>query len=270
MTTPCMSFGDLLLVSLAAGVVVMALAYLIARRRSDMGWVDAGWTVGLVTAALGVTALAGGHPGRRALVAVFVTLWGGRLSLLIIRRLLTRSEDSRYRSLREHWGPRTRLYMPLLFAVEACLTPVFAVPLIAVARLDRPPGVWDFLAGAVWLTAFAGEWIADRQLARFRASTWNRGKTCREGLWRYSRHPNYFFEWVHWWTYVVMAAGTLAILPALAGPALMALFLIKLTGIPHAERQALAHRGEDYCAYQRTTNAFFPWWPRESDEQVRG
>jgi steroid 5-alpha reductase family enzyme len=108
------------------------------------------------------------------------------------------------------------------------------------------------------MVALTGESIADRQLARFRASPSNRGKVCREGLWRYSRHPNYFFEWFHWWAYAWLAVGSpLWWLPIL-GVVVMYLFLTRVTGVPPTEAQAIRSRGDAYREYQRTTNAFFP------------
>jgi len=123
--------------------------------------------------------------------------------------------------------------------------------------------VTDLLAVGVFLVSVAGEAIADRQLAGFRADPANRGKTCRTGLWRYSRHPNYFFEWVHWWSYVLLGLGSPYWLVTILGPALMLVFLFKITGIPATEERALLTRGEDYRNYQRTTSPFFPWFPKE-------
>jgi steroid 5-alpha reductase family enzyme len=121
-------------------------------------------------------------------------------------------------------------------------------------------------AAALFIGALAvvGESIADGQLARFRADPANRGRTCREGLWRYSRHPNYFFEWIHWWAYVPLAASSAWWPATLAGPALMLFFILYVTGIPPTEERALLSRGDDYREYQRTTSAFFPWFPRRS------
>jgi steroid 5-alpha reductase family enzyme len=116
------------------------------------------------------------------------------------------------------------------------------------------------LAGViVWLIAVAGETIADRQLARFRRDPANRGQVCRAGLWRYSRHPNYFFEWVHWLSYVLIGHGEWL---TWIGPVGMLLFLFRVTGIPYTEMQALKSRGDRYREYQSTTNVFFPWFPR--------
>jgi steroid 5-alpha reductase family enzyme len=104
--------------------------------------------------------------------------------------------------------------------------------------------------------------LADRQLTRFRADPANKRKTCRRGLWRYSRHPNYFFEWLLWTSYVPLSWGSPIFALSLLGPGLLFLFLTRVSGIPPTEAQALASRGDDYRAYQRTTSAFFPWFPR--------
>ena len=117
----------------------------------------------------------------------------------------------------------------------------------------------------LWLVALGGETLADRQLAGFKADPSNRGKVCRTGLWRSSRHPNYFFEWLVWVSLFVVA------LPAPWGwitifaPALMLFFLLRVTGIPYTEQQSLRSKGDAYRAYQRTTNAFFPWFPKKEN-----
>ena len=122
-----------------------------------------------------------------------------------------------------------------------------------------------WLGLALGLLAIGGETLADRQLERFRLNPANRGKVCREGLWYYSRHPNYFFEWLYWWAFVLMGIGTSYGWWTLLGPLFMLLFLFKLTGIPYTEKQALASRGEAYRAYQKSTPMFFPWFPRRND-----
>jgi steroid 5-alpha reductase family enzyme len=110
----------------------------------------------------------------------------------------------------------------------------------------------------------AGEALADRQLAAHRRDPANKGKTCRSGLWRYSRHPNYFFEFLHWFAYVFLAVGMGIgwIAASLIGPAVMLVFLYRVTGIPYTEAQALRSRGEDYAEYQRTTSPFLPLPPK--------
>ena len=112
--------------------------------------------------------------------------------------------------------------------------------------------------------------LADRQLSAFKADPANRGRTCRQGLWRWSRHPNYFFEWVHWLAYVPLAWGSSWWPATLLAPAIMLYLVTKVTGIPPTEAQSLRSRGEDYADYQRTTSAFFPWPPRPHTPMENG
>ena len=139
---------------------------------------------------------------------------------------------------------------------------VIADPWGVTTLLDLGVGL---LFVAVWLLAVGGEVLADRQLAVWRANPAHRGRVCRAGLWRYSRHPNYFFEWLHWWSYPLLAWGSPEWQLTLLGPALMLYTLLKVTGIPYTEQQALASRGDDYRAYQHSTSAFIPWFPKKEN-----
>jgi len=207
-----------------------------------------------------------GDPARRVLLVILAGGWGFRLAWYILRdRVLRGEEDGRYRRMREHWGENAQRNLFLFFQAQAVFVVIFAVPFLAVAHAGRSGlDVWDWLGLAIWLIAVMGESLADRQLARFRADSNNRGKVCQTGLWKYSRHPNYFFEWVHWWAYVAMGLLGSWGWATLLGPLMMLLFLFRFTGIPHTERQALLSRGEAYRAYQRSTSVFIPWFPRSS------
>jgi steroid 5-alpha reductase family enzyme len=149
------------------------------------------------------------------------------------------------------------------FQLQALAVAAFSLPFLVLIHNPRPPfDLMESVGLLIWSVAIFGEARADRQLAHFRADPQNHGHVCREGLWYYSRHPNYFFEWLHWWAYVVMAIDAPDWLLTWIGPVAMGWALLKVTGIPVAEAQALASRGEEYATYQRTTNAFFPWFPR--------
>lgn len=257
------SIPALLLLAAAGMAGLMALLWLHQKLRRNAGWVDVGWSAGIGLTALLFAALSTGHPARRALVGAMTGLWSLRLAWYIARRVASEPEDGRYQALRASRAPHEQAFFFWFFQFQALLVVLFAVsPLIAM-RTPTGPLVWnDALAALIWLIAVVGESFADRQLAAFRRDPANRGRTCRAGLWRYSRHPNYFFEWVHWWAYVAMAIAAPVGWLTLLGPALMLFFLFKVTGIPPTEARALASRGDDYRAYQRTTSVFFPWPPK--------
>jgi steroid 5-alpha reductase family enzyme len=151
------------------------------------------------------------------------------------------------------------------FEAQGVLIALLSVPFVLVF-INAAPGLggWEYLGVALWLAGMLGESVADAQLNRFRADPANKGKTCRVGLWNFSRHPNYFCEWLVWVGYFVYALGSPGGWMAVYAPALMYLFLTRVTGIKATEEHALRSRGEDYRQYQRTTNAFFPWFPRRA------
>lgn len=239
----------------------MGLLWLVQRQIKNAGLVDAAWTFGV--GGLGIWyALSGGTGdwARRVIAAGLIGAWALRLGIHILRRVLSEPEDGRYRALKEAWGSAAHARLFRFYQYQALGAALFAVPLLLVAGNPLPLGWRDAVGGAIWLAALAGEWIADRQLAVFRADPASRGQVCQEGLWRYSRHPNYFFEWLHWWAYACFAAGApLGWLSALA-PLAMLYFILYVTGIPPTEAQAIRSRGEAYRQYQRTTSPFVPWF----------
>ena len=249
-----------ILALVAAALALQVGLWVIQLRTRDAATVDVGWTILVAGGAIAAALLSDGDPWRRAVVAAAAAVWALRLGgyLLTDRVLSGQGEDGRYLALRARWGRNAARNFFLLYAGQVVVAALFVAPLAAAMRGGALDG-WAAAGLAVWLVAVAGESVADRQLARFRADAAHRGAVCREGLWRYSRHPNYFFEWLHWWAYVFIGhAAPLTFL----GPAAMLLFLYRITGIPYTERQALASRGERYRAYQRTTSAFVPWPPR--------
>ena len=259
--------GPLEIALVGWGVVAsgMVLLYLWQLARKDAGIVDAGWAAGVGFLAVLYALALDGDPSRRIVLAVAGGGWGARLAAYLVRdRILPVGEDGRYKALRERWGPRAQAWFFLFFQVQALWAVMFSLPFLAVATNRTPSfSLADAMGIAVWIVAVGGETLSDRQLARFRANPSNRGKTCRDGLWRYSRHPNYFFEWVHWFAYLLLGLGSPLWLLTLLGPSLMFLFLFKVTGIPYTEAQALKSRGDDYRRYQATTSSFIPWFPKK-------
>ena len=249
-----------------ASTLVMVGLWLVQRGRRNAAILDVGWCVSFSLVVIWSALVVQGEPARRLLVAVLAGAWGFRLALhLYLDRVHGKPEDERYQTLRRQWGDRAQLYLFLLFQVEAVAVPLLCLPLLVLMQNPRPTfSLWELAGVLLWLAAVGGEWIADRQLARFRGDPANRGRTCREGLWRYSRHPNYFFEALHWWAYVLMGVGVPFGWVTLLGPLLMTVALLKVSGFPLAEAQALASRGEDYRNYQRSTSAFIPWFPKQT------
>ncbi|MDX2132693.1 MAG: DUF1295 domain-containing protein [Planctomycetota bacterium] len=251
------------LITLGASLVMVAL-WVVQVRIRDAGVVDVGWAACLGLAAVFCALTGEGDVIRRAIIGVMGGVWGLRLALhLLLDRVLQGPEDGRYRMMREKFGARMNAVFFAFFLAQALLVGMLAPPFV-LASLDgrAAPGVLDWAGLAVWVVGLVGETIADRQLKAFKARPDSRGKVCTVGLWRYSRHPNYFFEWIMWVGYAVVATGAPHGWIAWASPALMLLFVLKLTGIPPTEARAIRSRGEAYRAYQRTTSAFVPWFPK--------
>ena len=265
-----MSVAQLLLFGWVVMAAMMAALWFLQRARHDAGVVDVGWTAGLGSLAILYAVAGGGDPLRRGLVAVMAGGWSLRLAWhLLADRIVGKPEDGRYQALRARWGERAQVRFFVFFQAQAVADVVLSLPFLVAMRGGDALGAAGLAGVSVWVVAVLGEALADAQLARFRADPANRGATCRAGLWRASRHPNYFFEWLHWWSYVLLAAGSPAWWLALIGPALMVYFLVKLTGIPATEAQAVLSR-PDYAEYQRTTSAFVPWFPKRQGTRDGG
>jgi len=255
---------EFLLMTVGLSACVQVALWSHSLRTRNAGWVDFGWATGM---AIGAALLLGTPTARGRVVAFLFGAWAVRLAFHIWSDRLSggKGEDQRYQSLRAHWGDAANLHFLWFFLVQSLLVGIFlSPPLVAAYRTGPFPDVWDGWGMLILLVSVLGETTADRQLAAFRSDPDNRGRVCRSGLWKYSRHPNYFFEWVQWWGYVMMAVGAPLWILTLVGPALMYVFLRYLTGVPHAERQSLRSRGEAYRHYQQTTPVFFPWKPRAS------
>jgi steroid 5-alpha reductase family enzyme len=268
-----MSFWPQLLTVALAASALMTLLWLVQRRTRDAGVVDAGWAGGLAAAAIFAGATGSGHVGVRLLIALMGGLWGLRLCWHILSdRVLKGAEDGRYAMWREKLGPRVNRAFFWFFQAQAFFVVFLCVPFLLAAGTTQagplPGGLtWMHAAGAIlFITSKAGELIADQQLKAFKAKAENKGRTCRSGLWRFSRHPNYFCEWLIWVSFALVATGSVSGAGvrwlAWLAPTFMLFLILKVTGIPPTEKRALATRGEDYRRYQRETSAFVPWFPK--------
>ena len=247
-----------------ASAIVMTVAWYFSMRVKNVGYVDVVWA-GLMAAAAVLVGYEGvGSDLPRALVAFLGGIWGARLCIHLLKRVMHEPEDGRYQALRATWNGSPAKFF-FFFQMQALIVVLFSIPFYAAA--SRYAGAlcgWSIAAIVVWLISVFGEYLADRQLATFRADPNNKGKTCRAGLWAYSRHPNYFFEWLHWFTYVLLAINSEYFWYSLVGPVVMLAFLYRVSGIPWTEAQALRSRGDDYRRYQQEVSAFVPWFPHKS------
>ena len=245
--------------------VVMHLLWMWQKKSSRAGFVDVAWSLGTGGLGIGFCIAGNGMTDRRWILGVLIGLWGLRLTKHLWDRLSREGEDGRYESYRREKGQKAadRFYM-IFFQMQAVFALIFASPILIAANTpeDVELQLLDGVGVAIWVLALLGESIADRQLQKVRKDPANRGEVCRVGLWAWSRHPNYFFEWLHWFAYVAIGwHGDWRYL-TLFGPIAMLLFLFKFTGIPITEKQALRSRGEKYEKYQREVSVFFPLPPK--------
>ncbi len=259
-----MSFASLFGI---AGIVILALMtllWLLSLKIRNAGIVDAFWGSGFVVCCWVYFAFSKhGYLPRKVLLASMVTLWGVRLSLHIMGRNWGKDEDFRYRKWREEagtsWWWRSFIHV---FLLQGILLWVISAPFL-IAQIRMLPQRWtllDIAAVPVWLTGFFFETAGDWQLRRFRKNPENKGKVLDSGVWRYTRHPNYFGDAVQWWAYFLVAASTGAWWTVFS-PLVMTYLLVNVSGVPLLEKSLLENR-PGYREYVQKTPAFFPWFPR--------
>jgi steroid 5-alpha reductase family enzyme len=259
------SVWGLLLVGLVLASSVMALLWWLQVRIRDASHVDVAWAALIACAAILYALLADGDAGHRVLAAALASIWGFRLAAyLYVNRIRGKEEDGRYQELRRKWGGNANRNFFVFFQAQALFVVFFSLPFAFIA-LD--PGskisALAWIGVAVWAVGNAGTILSDYQLARWRANPENKGKTARAGLWSWSRHPNYFFEWVNWCGNALVATTAPWGWIAWVVPAGLLYLLFKVTGIPATEAQALRSRS-DYAEYQRTTSVFVPLPPKRA------
>lgn len=248
--------------------VIMCLLWLLGIRNRNFSYVDIGWSANFALLAALYGVLAPGWGPRKALIAAIFAIHGLRLAWHLSKRIIGQPEEGRYVQLRQEWsgasGGGLNLKFLAFFEFQAALNAFLSLPLL-LACLNPSTG-WhplEWLGAAISVTGLIGESTADAQLAAFKRHPANKGGVCAAGLWRYSRHPNYFFEWLIWVGYAIFALASPYGWLALAMPAVMLHFLINVTGIAATEAQALRSKGERYRRYQARTSAFVPWFPKK-------
>jgi steroid 5-alpha reductase family enzyme len=243
--------------------IYMTLAFVLALAKRNNGVADIAWGPGFVLTGWALFLLRGQGYMRQWLVLALVTLWGGRLAWHIFRRNRGREEDFRYAAWRRQWGEWFVLRSFLqVFMLQGLFMLLILAPVLRVVGQPQPPLNWlDLLGVLIWLKGFLFEVIGDRQLAAFRGKPANRGKLIDSGLWRYSRHPNYFGEALGWWGIAVIALSAPRGWLGLAGPLVITFLLLFVSGVPLLEKK---YKGRpDWEEYKKRTPVFFPWFPNK-------
>jgi steroid 5-alpha reductase family enzyme len=256
---------DVLIANLGTALLVMALAWivhLIARKASV---VDSFWGLGFVAIVWLTFALAPGTLDRKLLVAVLTTIWGLRLTAHVSWRNWGEPEDPRYADMRDK-HPEAFWWRSLftVFLLQAVIMWIVALPIQLAQMYPAPAFTWlDLLGTVLWCFGFFWEAVGDWQLARFKANPANKGRVLDSGLWRYTRHPNYFGEACMWWGLFLVALSVPGGWWAIFGPAVLTALLLKVSGIAMTEKK-LSERHTDYDEYKRRTSAFLPRPPKET------
>ena len=250
----------------ALSATLLLVLYLRQRRSGDATAVDAGWGASVAVLAVLDGILGPGDASHRVLIAVLAGFENARVAWVVLRRLGGK-EDGRYAELRRRWRERGReqTTFAIFYQAQALLAALLSLPFLFTV-FNRHGGLepLEWAGAALWLIAVAFEVTADAQLRRHRADPSRRGTTMRSGLWRYSRHPNYFFQTLTWIAYALIATAAPWGWLGWIAPALILYLVLFVTGIPPSEEQALRSRGEDYRRYQRETSAFVPWFSRRA------
>ena len=265
----------MLMVSLAClGAVfgLFFLLWLVSLKLRDASIVDMVWGFGFVIIAWIAFVLGEGAFPRRVLMVTMVTLWGLRLTAYLTWRNLGKGEDYRYQAMRQKYGDRFPMVsLTRVFVLQSVVMWLVSFPVQA-AQVAKEPvdlGLLDFVGIGFWAIGLFFEAVGDLQLARFKGDPANAGKVMDRGLWRYTRHPNYFGDFMVWWGIYCVALATISAWWTFFGPALMSFFLLRVSGVPLLEKSLRKNRA-GYEEYIQQTNAFFPWAPKKTGSGDNG
>lgn len=250
------------LICWAAVAIIMVLVWLWALKIKNNGVVDIFWAFNFLVIAGLIWALADGFNERKNLVCGLAALWSLRLGIYLLIRVGSHlnEEEGRYKKLREEWN-NTKFFF--FFQMQAFSNVMLAIPFFVIALNPEPHlSVMEYTGAALWFLCIVGEGVSDWQLQYFKKQAANKGKVCQYGLWNYSRHPNYFFQFSIWIAVLIFAIPSPYGWLAIICPVSIGYLIFKVTGIPMTEEQAVRSKGEAYKEYQRTTSVFVPWFKK--------
>ena len=263
-----MSLLTIISINLSVLLALTFTLWLISLRLRDTSIIDIFWGLGFVIVAWLSASLAGWPSPRGYLLVGMTTIWGVRLAGYLAWRNWGEEEDRRYRAMRDHWGDRFGLVsLFTVFWLQAIILWVVSLPLQLGVQTVAKLNLFDAIGCFVWIAGLFFEAVGDFQLARFKSNPQNDGQVCDRGLWRYTRHPNYFGDFLVWWGYFLVAAAG-GLWWTIFSPIIMAVLLMRVSGVTLLE-SSLTNRKPEYQSYIRRTNAFFPWFPRQRDEVQR-
>lgn len=258
-------FWFLIGIGAMAAFVLFTLAWLLSLKLNNFSFVDVTWSYALAVIAPLYALLGGGFTPRKLIAVTMALLWSLRLGTYLFFRVKRHHphEDVRYEVLRQKWQGNLARSFFYFFQAQAVLIVLLSVPVLLACLNPAPQlNVIEIFGAVVWLVGISGEALSDAQMQRFKSAPASKGKVCQIGLWRYSRHPNYFFESLVWWGFWLFACGSPWGWATIYAPAMILYFLLRVTGIPLTEECAVKSKGDAYRDYQRTTSAFVPWRPK--------
>lgn len=250
----------LTLTLLLLGYMTIWYAIALLLKRNDVA--DIAWGLGFVLMAWVSFYLSEDSGQRGVLVGILVSIWGVRLSVHILLRNMKKSEDYRYLAWRKSWGKWffLRSYIQV-FLLQGLFLFIVAIPVIQInLNADKPLGFLDVAGVLVWVTGFLFEVIGDAQLARFKKDSTNKGKLMQSGLWKYTRHPNYFGEVLAWWGIWIISLSAVPYWMTIIGPLMITFLILKVSGVPMLEEKMQSH--PEFADYARRTNQFIPRLPK--------
>lgn len=252
--------------AMGAGLIssLFILAWACARKWDNYSLVDAVWAFGIGMAGCLWLIVSGGASLKHLVSGLLLAFWSLRLGWFLQRRIrrMHPSEDTRYAKLRELWSGRVATAFFWFYQAQAVSVLLLALPFLCIAvDPDSSWTAWETAGLLVALIGICGEWLADSQMAGFKAGNPDPEVVCQRGLWRYSRHPNYFFEAVIWIGFYLFACGSESGWAMFYAPVIILFLLLRVTGIPPTEASAILRKGDAYRRYQQTTSPFIPWPP---------
>lgn len=251
------------LVCWAVVAIIMTIVFLWALKIKNNGIVDIFWAFDFTVIAAIVWLLSDGFSERKLLVCGLAGLWSLRLGIYLLIRVGShiKEEEGRYKQLRQEWSSGKFF---VFFQMQAFSNVMLSIPFFIIA-LNPDPGlsVAEYIGATLWFLCIIGEGVSDWQLQYFKSKPENKGKVCQYGLWNYSRHPNYFFQFSIWIAVLIFAFSSPYGWLAVICPISIGYLIFKVTGIPMTEEQAVRSKGEAYKEYQRTTSVFVPWFKKD-------